>query len=350
MAHSIVGIDIGSRSIRAAEISDPAKRPTLTRWAEEELPAGAVVNGEVQEPTTVAQALRRLWSKGKFSTRDVVLGIGNQRVLARDFSIRSMPIEQIREALPFEARDVLPVPAADAILDFHPIQETRGEHGLVLNGLLVAAVKEAVLGNVRAVESAGLTPHDVDLIPFALSRSVTAAGAAVGTVAIVDIGAQTTSTVIARDGVPQFVRIVPTGGDDITAALQNQLELDPSHAEGVKRELGILHTSTTTTVDGRPAADVIQRVVGEQLTSLRNTIVYYTTSHPNDPVSHLVVTGGGSTLPGLREALSELTQLQVVVAQPLKGVKVARSVNADLANAARDRMSVAVGLALGWAA
>src|SRR6478609_7394869 len=171
MASSIVGVDIGNGMIRAVEVADAAKpKPTILRHAELPLPEGAVSRGEVLEPNTVAGALRSLWSKGGFKTREVVLGMGNQRVLARDLTMPLMSIERVRESLPFHVQDMLPVPVADALLDFYPVSYGQSESGPVVNGLLIAAVKDAVLANVRAAELAGLTPVDVDLIPFALSR------------------------------------------------------------------------------------------------------------------------------------------------------------------------------------
>ena len=71
MATSVVGIDIGSLALRAVEVVDPAKpKPTVVRYYEVALPEGAVSRGEVIEPNTVAGALKELWSKGGFKSKD----------------------------------------------------------------------------------------------------------------------------------------------------------------------------------------------------------------------------------------------------------------------------------------
>ena len=67
-----------------------------------------------------------------------------------------------------------------------------------MTGLLIAAPKEAVLGNVRAIQGAGLTATDVDLVPFALTRALVTGAGVIGTVAVVDIGAETTTTVVVK--------------------------------------------------------------------------------------------------------------------------------------------------------
>ena len=91
-----------------------------------------------------------------------------------------------------------------------------GEQGRLVQGLLVAAVRDTVTANVMAVESAGLRPTMVDLNAFALLRAMTRGDLAQRTVALVDIGARVTDVTIVAHGVPQFVRTLPSGGQDAT--------------------------------------------------------------------------------------------------------------------------------------
>jgi len=346
MAKSIVGVDIAAASIRAVEVADAAKgRPSVVRFAEVPTPEGSVSRGEVLEPNTVAVALKALWKMGRFRSRDVVLGMGNQRVLSRDLTVPKAPIAQIRESLPFQVQDMLPVPVVDAILDFYPTSEGIGESGPVVNGLLIAAVKDAVLNNVRAVQLAGLNPAGVDLIPFALSRVLVSRPQVPGTVTLVDLGAQTTSVVIATDGVPQFVRIIPAGGDDITKALAARLDIAWEQAEAVKRHLGI--GGNAKTLDDNRAVSVVSEAVNEVLSSLRNTINYFANTHPSTTVTAIVLSGGASALPGLREALSDFTRLPVRSGAPFAGVQRARSISEDDVTLHGSSIAVAYGLAVG---
>ncbi|WP_241975166.1 MULTISPECIES: type IV pilus assembly protein PilM [unclassified Cryobacterium] len=346
---SVVGIDIGTSVLRAVEVSDPGSaRPTLVRCHVVELPFGAVNSGEVLELNTVAAALKRLWSAGGFKSKNVVLGMGNQRVLARDLSVPKMGLDRIRQSLPFEVQEMLPIPVADALLDFYPISESEGPNGPMVNGLLIAAVKSAVLANVKATQLAGLTTVDVDLIPFALSRVMVTRPLIPGTVALVDIGGSTTSVVIAVDGVPQFVRIIATGGIDITQALEAELKSDFDQAEGMKRALG-LATGAVSESDKR-AVEVIYRIASEQLTSLRNTINYFANTRPTEPVRQIVLSGGGAQLQGLPEALAEMTRTSVVVGDPFATVGIARTIDASQLRLSGSTFAVALGLALGSAA
>jgi type IV pilus assembly protein PilM len=218
----------------------------------------------------------------------------------------------------------------------------------VINGLLIAAVKDAVLGNVSAVQDAGLTTVEVDLIPFALSRVLISRAHLPGTVALVDVGSNTTTVVIAVDGVPQFVRIIPAGGDDLTQALKSGLEIGTDEAERLKRTLGL--ATQVASVEEHRAVEIVYAVTSELLSSLRNTLSYFSNTRPQEPVRQIVLTGGGTQLIGFAKALTDMTHIPAAEADPFESISVAHSVKADALHQSRIAMTVALGLALGSAA
>lgn len=348
MATLLVGVDMGADSIRAVEVTGVgSKRPTVTRFHEIPLPDGAVKNGEVVEVNTVAAALRQLWSQARFKSREVVLGIGNAKVLVRDVTVPKLNRSELRQSLPAHVQDMLPVPVAEALLDFYPVSEGMSETGPVVNGLLVAAIKDAVLTNVEAVQKAGLHPVGVDLIPFAITR-LTVNTPRTGFVAHVDVGAKTTNVVVTRDGVPQFVRIMTGGGHDVTAALATRLEIPESQADQLKRQLGLGNPGTIT-AEQIDAVNVVREVTGGLLNSLRNTLAYFSNTRGNEPYSAIVITGGGAKLPGFVEALSEISRIPVIATDVLSAVEVSKDAAKRSADDAQS-MQVALGLALGGAA
>jgi type IV pilus assembly protein PilM len=242
---------------------------------------------------------------------------------------------------------MLPVPVAEAVLDFYPIEETVGEHGPMVRGLLLAAVKESVLANVNAIRLAGLTAIDVDLIPFALSRVLLSRPDVSGTVALVDIGGSTTSVLIATDGVPQFVRIIATGGDDVTQSLREGLGSQGEDPEVMKRRLG-LATGSVAPSD-KMAVEIIYKVASEQLSILRNTINYFVNTRPIEAVSSIILTGGGAQMEGLPTALADQTRLSVVVGDPFVSVTLGSGVDEADIRRRSSALTVALGLAL-WRA
>lgn len=349
MGKTIVGVDISANGLRAVELEDATKaRPTLLRHHSVALPPGAVNRGEVVEPRTVATAMKQLWSTGGFKGKDVIIGIGNSRVLARDLSVPKASLKRIRESLPFQVQEMLPFPAEDALLDFYPISESVSETGPVVNGLLVAAVKDAVLGNVNAVQLAGLHPVEVDLVPFALSRVLLRGANSTGTTAVIDIGASTTIVTVCTGGVPQFVRIIPTGGDDLTTALSTRLNIPMENADALKRSTGL-----ATTANSAEQAEVLRimfELTSELVTSLRNTLSYFASSRQGDVVERIILTGGGAQLAGFAEALGEFTRLPVSRGNPFETLDISRRLDQAALNQQGSSLAVAIGLALGSAA
>lgn len=347
MVKTIVGVDISASGLRAVEVSSSGRGlPALLRHHSIPLPTGAVARGEVVEKETVSTALKQLWTAGKFKSRDVVLGIGNARVFARNLSVPKMSIEMIRESLPFQVQDMIPFAAEDAVLDFYAINESTGESGEVVNGLLVAAVRGAVLTNVNAVQLAGLNPVDVDLIPFALARAFQRGVRSAGTSAVIDVGANTTTVVVSTDGVPQFVRIIPTGSSDLTTALSNKLGVASEQAELMKRSVGLAPARQ----EDRAIGSAAMELTGELMNSLRTTLAFFASGSQALPISQIILTGGGANLPGFANALAEFTRVAVAVGDPLDAVNVSGSAQrASLGNGVGASYSVAIGLAL-WAA
>ncbi|MBX3089578.1 MAG: type IV pilus assembly protein PilM [Cryobacterium sp.] len=342
----LVGIDIGDTSLRGVEVSGiGGKRPNVVRYFSMPIPSGAVRNGEVIEINTVSAALKQLWSAARFSSKEVVLGVGNSKVLVRDLTVPKLNYQEIRESLPTHVQEMLPVPVADALLDFYPASEAMAEAGPVVNGLLVAAIKDPVLANVKAVQLAGLTPVAVDLIPFALTR-LTPPSRLVGNVAHIDIGAKTTNVIVTSNGVPQFVRIIGNGGNDLTTALAERMGIPESEAESLKRTIGL--GGAAVAAENNQAVGIVREVAGNFLTSLRNTLGFFASSRQNEPFAGIILSGGGAQLSGLADALSEMTRIPVALMDTFANVDVAR----DAARGTQSQfgMNIALGLALGGAA
>lgn len=364
MATSVVGLDIGSTGVRAVELSAHGKtKPTLIRSYEIPLPSGAVVRGEVLDSETVSSALKRLWSQGGFKSKKVVLGTGNQGVIVRDLSVPRMPMKHIRESLPFHVQGTLQMQLNDSVLDFYPTSEGDGDQGPVINGLLVAAEKKEIIGNVSSVEKAGLTPVEVDLIPFALNRLLVSRPQIMGTVALIDIGGTTTSIIISSNGIPWFVRIIPTGGDDLTQALIEGLGINAPSAEELKLSLRLgaeeVEEKDVATVRCKCAKcvaeaplvydprsmEILNAVSSELLGSLRSTVNYFNNTRPQDPVQRILLTGGGSLLSGISNELFKITHVPVVNADPFTAVALPHKKNAKKIQLSGS-IAVALGLAL----
>ena len=347
----MIGLDIGTTQVRAAEVQygsggpSPHVRPRLVRVGVVQLPPGAVREGEVVERTTVGSAIKRLWAENKFGSKDVILGVGNQRVVVRELDLPAMPMAQVRSSLPFQVQNLIPVAVDDAILDYLPVELRSGEGGEVMHGLLVAATKDTVQANTAAVETAGLRPVVVDLSAFALSRAMARGEALNHTVAIVDVGARVTTVAVVARGVPRMVRMLPSGGQDVTEVVAGALGIPLDQAEVAKRTIGVGYSQAPET---ERAAEQVMTVVSALVEAVRNTMVFYNSTHPGATVEHLLLTGGGSQLPGLGQYLSTATRLPVSPGQPFSSLDGAAAGSRFVEQ--QHTLAIALGLAMGVAA
>lgn len=351
---TVIGLDIGTSGIRAAEITSGRRGPQLRRFASVPLPEGTVRAGEVLDPTALTEALRELWSRGRFSRKEVAIGLADDRVLVRPADLGWMPEDDFRKALRYQVEDIVPVPVEEANLDHVLLDDLQlpgpdGEVRRVARVLVVAAPHDLVDGLVRAVEAAGLRVVRADLAPLALLR-VAAAGT--GTEAVVDIGAETVTVVVHRDGRPVFVRFLPgAGGAALTRALQETFDWSHADAERTKVLAGLL-SSARASDEPAPVDHPAQHVLTDRCVGLveevRATLAFSLETH-DDPAGHLdrvVLTGGGARLAGLPHLAETVLGVPVVhLAQPI-GLR-RRGTDSDEAGAAA---VLATGLALGGAA
>ncbi|PFG33095.1 type IV pilus assembly protein PilM [Sanguibacter antarcticus] len=347
----IIGLDIGSTHVRAAEIKFDHKnqnsQPELVRFGQVLLPEGALRDGEVVEMNVVATALRQLWRDHKFGTKDVVIGVGNQRVLIRDLDLPAMPLDQIRASLQYQVQDLLPVAVEDAVLDYLPTGLYDGQHGPVVGGLLVAATKDTVQANTAAVEAAGLRPVMVDVNAFALTRALARGQWAERTIAVVDLGARITDVVVIDGGAPRFVRTLPTGGADMTEAIARSMNISEPEAEQLKRQVGI---GQPVPPEYSQAAEAIAEVGHVLIEAVRNTLSFYAMNNPGGGIEMVLLTGGGASLPGLGQYLSTAARVGVSLASPLSTMKVGALPGNKNNDSWQQTISLALGLAMGAAA
>lgn len=338
MRRTAIGLDIGSSSLRAAQVSFHRDGVQLERISQVGLPEGAVVNGEVVDAAALTDAVRLLWKQARFGSKRVALGVANQRVLVRQVELPPLSPADLKAALPFQVQEHLPMPADAAVLDFLPLAPVSGPNGTALvRGLLVAAPRDMVTTTVDAVQAAGLVVDTVDLTPFAVLRA-TRAPRDLDLEALVDIGARLTTVIVHSAGTPRFVRILLSGGDDITAAVSEAAAVPFAEAERLKRAAA--GGDLVSPAVGAALSMSAQELVDEIRSSLD-----YDTATGGSVASRVVIVGGGSQLEGFAERLEEATGRDVVRGDGLRGLR-QRPGKKDLPPlSASDAASV--GLALG---
>ncbi|HEX4018355.1 MAG TPA: type IV pilus assembly protein PilM, partial [Frankiaceae bacterium] len=325
---------------------------TLERFGQVALPPGAVRDGEVIDSEAVAAAIRELWARVKFSTKKVVVGVANQKVIVRQLDLPWMPIAELRKSLAFQVADVIPMPVEHAILDLHPLEEVEDENGRRQRILLVAASRDMVSSLISAVESAGLTPTSVDLNSFAVLRvlaDVDRLGLSRRAEALVDVGASVTNIVVSEGGVPRFVRILLMGGADITESIADRMGIGAEQAEAIKQHEFVPASPDAPGIS--PMTRITESAADAWVEEVRGSLDYYFAQAGAARVSRIVLSGGGSQLGGLARRLAMTTGVPVEPATPLAPMQIGKT---GLTDAQLDYVQafsvVPVGLAMAGAA
>ncbi len=238
MPKLIVGLDIGTSAVRAAELDVSSKPPQLINYGQIGLPPGSVVDGEIHDATAVSEAVRRLWKNGQFSTTSVIVGIAGLRAITREIDLPYVPDDEVDSAVRFHSEEVIPFAPDKTILSSQILADYTSPEGAKMRRVLVAAAHaDLVEGVVAVAESAGLVVKGVDLVSSALVRAISDGTSGDQPEAIVSVGAGLTVVVIHQNGRPQFVRTIGSGGNAVTAAIASSLDLPLADAESLKRSL-----------------------------------------------------------------------------------------------------------------
>ncbi len=322
-----VGLDMGTTSVRAAELSFGKDSATLERFGQVALPPGAMSDGEVVDREIVAEALKELWSRAKLRSKKVILGVANQKVIVRQVDLPWMPPAELKKSLAFQVADIIPMPPEQAILDMHPLEEVAdGEGNRRLRVLLVAAARDAVESAVQTVEMAGLSPQLVDLTSFAVLRAlanIDGLGLTQGAEALIDVGASVTNVVVSQGGIPRFVRILLLGGADITETVADRMGISMQDAEGFK-QASFLPPESETRAD-HPGLRVLEAAANAWIEEIRGSLDYYLAQPGAAHIDRIVLSGGGAQLRGLTNRLSIATRLPVAPANPFGQLAIGRT-------------------------
>jgi type IV pilus assembly protein PilM len=359
-----VGLDIGTRSIRVAELALGKQPPVLNKVGIVRIPENLVVDGELADIKAVSAILKDLWSKNGFTKDNITVGVANQKVIVRVIDMPKMNDEELKGAIKFQAADYIPMPVEDTIIDYEILKEySVKEDEQNMKVLLVAAQRDMIQGFVEALGGAGLYPKSIDVKSFAMMRSLIPdlpafpseeqSRLALETTCLLNIGAGVSNMIIVEEGLPYFVRILLFGGNDFTRAIAENLNISEAEAEELKVSLaeaepvGIGATAGEKR-DLRQKADEIMRSrIGSFVREIRRSIDYCLDQTGCRAPASIIISGRGGKINGLKEELEKTLQVSVRDGEPLQNVKVGKmplsqSEFEDIAPA----LAVPVGLAL----
>jgi len=228
---SLIGLDIGSRSVKVAEITETKNGRKLRRFGMADIPPGAIEDGAISDTETVAQVIRQLLKSANIKATNVALSIGGYSVIIKKINVQTMPEEQLQETIHFEAEQYIPFDISDVNLDFQLLGEVENNPSQ-MSVFLVAAKKEMVNDYINLATLVGLTPCIVDVEAFALQNIFETNYDIQGeNVALIDIGASKTSLNILKDNSSVFMRDVALGCIQINQKIMSMLDCSYDQAE-----------------------------------------------------------------------------------------------------------------------
>ncbi len=359
-----VGVDIGTRSIRVAELALGKLPPVLNKVGIVRIPENLVVDGELADIKAVSAILKDLWSKNGFSKDNITVGVANQKVIVRVIDMPKMNEEELKGAIRFQAADYIPMPVEDTIIDFEILKEYAvKEDEQNMKVLLVAAQRDMIQGYVEALAGAGLYPKSIDVKSFAMMRSLIPnlpafpseeeSRLAMETTCLLNVGAGVSNMIIVEEGLPYFVRILLFGGNDFTRAIAENLSISEAEAEELKISLSEADpVGSGTSAEGKrelrqKADEILHSRIGSFVREIRRSIDYCLDQTGCRAPASIVISGRGAKINGLKEELEKTLQVTVRDGEPLQNVKVGKmqlseAEFADIAPA----LSVPIGLAL----
>ena len=339
---NLVGLDIGSSSVKAVELSGKMGELTLAHLGQESLQPDTVVDGQIMELNDVSNVIAGVFSTHQIKTERVAAGVSGSSVIVKNSIVPQMSNEELEESIDWHAEEHIPFDIADVSLDYQVVGS--GHDSL---HVLMAACKRDFIANLKQViQLAGRQPSVIDVDAFALQNcyEVNYQPSPEQTVALLNIGASTMNINILHGSKSVFTRDVSVGGNQYTALLQKELGLTHEQAEAVKRG-----GSVPTGHDERDIEPILETVSDMLALEIQKTFDFYrATAEDGDAgVQKILISGGGSKLKGPPDYLASRFEIPVEAFDPFRRIKVdARRFDPDYMKDVVPEMAVAVGLAL----
>ena len=340
----MIGLDISSSSAKLVELSKSATGDyVLERMASEPFEKGWITDGQIEKFDEVVVAVRKLLVKSGSKTRLVVMAMPQSAVITKRIMLPAgLRDEELELQVESEANQYIPFSLDEVSLDFCVIGPSPTSGGDV-EVLIAASRKERVQDRQGLAEAAGLKPAVLDIESHA---SLLAMSRIVDTlpnqgrdalVALFEIGADTTSLKVLREGEMLYDRDQAFGGSQLTTLISRQYGFSFEEAE--TKKLGSDLPEDYENVVLNPFVDSLSQEIGRALQ-------YFFTSTPHHKVHYVMLAGGTATLPGLKDRVTDLTGFASSVVNPFENMQLGPAVRESRVRREAPSYLTACGLAM----
>ena len=319
-----LGIDVGTSAIKIVELSRWGERIKLENYGE--IPAQALYQKPFRtfEKSTlllfaedISRAIKAVREEAKIKTQRTVFSIPDFSSFFTSFELPPMTREELPQAVRYEAHRYVPMPLAEATLDWQIIEgEVDSQRKTKLKILLVTVPNEVINQYRKIAEISGLELAALEAEVFGLLRSLIREEKRI--VVLVDIGAQSTTCSIIEKRILKMSYSLDMAGNELTATLAKGLGIDHKEAEELKEKYGIL----PAVLGEGPAAEVreillpLVDVILKEIEKISQN--FYITE--GKEVQKIFLAGASAYLPGLKEYFQDHFKKEIENANPFSHI------------------------------
>jgi type IV pilus assembly protein PilM len=340
----LVGLDIGSSSIKLCQLENTEKGVKLVRFDMANLPPETLVDGAFMNATAVVEKIRELIKATKCAGAECALSISGHSVIVKKISIPEMTPEELQKSIKWEAEQFIPFDIKDVYVDVQILNPKAGQGQMDV--LLVAAKKDVVNDYVNVAREAGLFPVlvDVDLFTCLNAFDLNYGFPPNEVIALVNVGASTMNINVISDGIVTFTRDISMGGDLTTIEIMKQLIVSWEEAEHYKTEIGSMDGASSAIF--REVQKIHERVSETLVTEVQRTLDFFAATTINADVARIYLSGGASQQSALIRAMERRLEIPVELINPFKNISIdSRKFDLDFIQRMSSISTVAVGLA-----
>ncbi len=340
MKSNAFGLDIGTTSMKVVWLNRENNTISYNTSLSIPTPIQGMQSESPFDHQEMAQIINKLVIDAKITTNDVNIALPENHAFTKVIEMPVLSDHDLANAIYWEAEQYIPVPLESVTLAWNKLRTIKGHlPEEKMQVLLVAAPKELIKRYQTILDLAGLTIVSVETEILAVIRSLISSKNA-PTSLVTDIGAMSTTLGIVQNGLLVFNYSVPLGGVALTRAIASDFGLQLSQAEEYKRVYGLSDKNF-----GGKVGKAIQPILTALLTEVKKAITFYAEKYKSDsPISQMLLTGGGASLPGLAVYFAQNLGFESVLANPWKMLNV-QNVPQQIESKGQE-YSVAVGLAL----
>lgn len=306
----ILGIDIGTASIKIVELYGFGKKKKLENYGELEssfiekkdlLQNKANSNSFSNE--SIAKAIRAILDEARIKTKRVVLSIPDFSTFYTTFELPPMTPEELPGAITYNASQYITLPSSEVTLDWQVISDWPTDEKSPIKIFLVALPNQLIQDYKTIAKLAGLELYAIEAEVFAITRALIKNNSK--TVCLIDMGAQSSTINIVDKGFLKRSYSFNFNSNQLSRFLSESLKVDYAAAEEIKIKEGLLSSK-------KEVIDVLSNSFNPLLAEIKNVSNEFFQKEQKE-VQEIYLTGGTANLPGLREYFTKILNKKVSV-------------------------------------